>query len=111
VGGDVKTCAGSEVLLFPATEYNLEKLAAVKRGERPTGPVHLEADKYMKKGICDAQGRFSFKDLPALKWYVATDVEWSVPSRYSLERQGGQLRKTVELVPGANEVILTGDDR
>jgi hypothetical protein len=113
VGGDVKTCAGQDIILWPATDYNREIRDALKRTKsrvkftnRSTGP-----DAFRRIGICDSQGHFSFSNVPAAKWFVVAYVTWGVPTSSGIEWQGGELIQAVDLRPGANEVILTDRDQ
>ncbi|HEY4124928.1 MAG TPA: hypothetical protein VGM36_09965 [Rhizomicrobium sp.] len=110
VGGDVKTCAGAEVDLLPATAYNEEVVSAVRHAQlnmptRSSGP-----DAFMRKATCDAQGNFTFENLPALKWIVWTTVRWGVPRQYSVDEQGGNLIKEIVLQSGPNRIILADPD-
>jgi hypothetical protein len=115
--GQVVTCAGSEVRLMPDTAYENEIISAIKHGER-IDPAVIEDDKAKmkakgatghaeRKSICDAQGNFSFTDIPAENWIVVTDVTWFVSTI-----QGGMLLKHVTTEPNkTSDAILTGTDR
>jgi hypothetical protein len=127
VGGDVKTCAGSDVLLLPATPYVDEMIAKGAAGEK----ADSRALSLIRHTICDAQGNFSFAGLPAQRWYVLTKVTWGIPHiEYPGERpgligslllgipsppltdeQGGELLQAVALQPGENQAFLTDRDR
>lgn len=129
VGGDVKTCAGEDVGLLPATPYVdevLDKAAAGVLVDLDPGVRAL-----LHKTICDAQGNFSLSHLPAQRWYILTKVTWSVPhieqpgERPGLisallfhvpfppdrDLQGGELLQAAALQPGDNQVFLTDRDR
>jgi len=129
VGGDVKTCAGEDVLLLPATPYIDELLAKETAGV--TAKPDSRAVSLIRRTICDAQGNFSFSRLPAQRWYVLTKVTWGVPHidqpgerpgpitslllgippAPSTDQQGGELFQAVPLEPGDNQVFLTDRDQ
>lgn len=128
VGGDVKTCAGRDVLLVPASAYFDELIRKVGSG------VNVEADRralaLIRKSICDAQGNFQFAQLPVGQWYVIAKVTWGVPHTEerkkrtdpltalifgahrapSVDEQGGTLLQSVDLQPGDNQALLTDRD-
>lgn len=114
VGGDVKTCAGARVLLLPASPYVDEVLAKKSAGITVNQDPRLQS--YTRSTICDAQGNFSFANLPVQKWYVITRVTWGVPQadgpgdEPETSEQGGKLMKAVSLAPGDNQVFLTYRD-
>jgi hypothetical protein len=75
-GGGVVTCAGNAVALLPATKFFDEYLYLVRRGLTPQTKWKAGATRH---GYCDAQGNFSFTNLPDGKWYIFTEVRWQVP--------------------------------
>jgi hypothetical protein len=87
-GGGVVTCAGSEVLLLPATAYFREVFTDVRRGLRPIindpGTIH---DHVTRRTVCDVAGHFEVNHLPDGGWFVMTAVTWIVGGA----RQGGVL--------------------
>ena len=107
-GGGVVTCAGSEVALLPHTEYFLELTWHIKERR----PVQHEATalanlpSIVRRTHCDAQGFFTFTQLPAGQYIVITDVSWEVLNR----RQGGAVMQIVE-VAGAQATVLMSDTR
>jgi hypothetical protein len=114
-GGQPRTCAGLEVSLIPQSPYADERIEAIYgdtvKGYRPAwrGRIHFAPDHTtyhdtMIEAVCDAQGNFSFEDLPAGTYYVITRLTWQVD--YSV--QGGSLMQRVELNEGETKrVILT----
>ena len=114
VGGAVKTCAGSRVLLLPATPYVDELLAKEKVGIAVQADPRLTS--YSRTTICDAQGNFSFTGLPVKRWFVMTHVTWGVPQigdsgdQPQTDQQGGELIQEVTLAPGDNQAFLTYRD-
>jgi hypothetical protein len=129
VDGDVKTCAGEDVLLLPSTPYVDELLDRLEAGVSVSPDSRLVSLSH--KTLCDAQGNFSLSRLQAQKWYVLTRVTWGVPHIDSpgekpgplislllgirappaIDQQGGDLVQSIELKPGENQVFLTERDR
>lgn len=108
-GGGVVTCAGSTVILFPATAYTREAIFAMARGSQPINTHQTEGrlTGAKRESRCDAQGKFAFSGLPSgLSWFVATEVKWQVG--YAV--QGGALGREMVIGPGANEVLLAESD-
>jgi hypothetical protein len=129
VGGDVKTCAGEDVFLLPATSYVDEFIAT------PNARGHLNVDPRLtakfRSTICDAQGNFTFASVPAQRWYIDTRVVWGVPHIEQpgeragpiaslllgippppqIDQQGGELLKAITLQEGDNQTFLTDRDR
>jgi hypothetical protein len=128
VGGDVKTCAGERVLLLPGIPYVDELFEKAKGGISASPDPQLMS--YVRSTICDAQGNFSFAQLPAQRWYVVTRVTWGVPhveapgsqpgpltslllgirAAPATDQQGGELQQAVVLSPGENQAFLTFRD-
>jgi hypothetical protein len=129
-GGDVRTCAGERVLLLPANPYVDELLDKSNAGI--SAPPDQQLMPYIRSTICDAQGNFSFAQLPAQRWYVLTQVTWQVPhldatlgyrpgpltshlfgtsAAPDMDRQGGELQQGVTLSPSDNQTILTYRDQ
>lgn len=106
-GGGVVTCAGSPVLLFPATSYFREAVQIARTG-RAIAPESHVPEQLKKQTKCDAQGNFEFTNIAAGNWFITTEVNW-VAGRNS---QGGVLMSEV-LVAGnqIQQVILTETNR
>ncbi len=71
----VKTCAGSEVVAFPATPSMKRIMATAKSsGARPVG----NSPSYVVKRltICDSKGNFLLTGLQPGPWFVTTEVVW-----------------------------------
>lgn len=129
VGGDVKTCAGEDVVIIPGMPYLEEMIGKVRAGV----DLHMDdhAKPLLRQTICDAQGSFSFSGLPAQRWLILTQVKWGVPhierpgERTGLitgmifgvhvppatDEQGGELMQAIELHPGDNQAYLTSRDQ
>lgn len=108
-GGTVVTCAGNPVALQPDTAYFQEYWQIVRTKSKP---IQKEAEpgeqKVTRQGTCDAQGNFSYEDIPDGKWIVTTHVSW----RVGYTQQGGIVSKTIEVSGGKEvRVLLTDTDR
>jgi hypothetical protein len=102
-GGTVKA-AGRNVTLDPATTIGNEWWGKagkvwVHRELMPPSPGFVKARRTV---VADAEGRFSFKEIPAGKYYVRTEVTWWAGSL-----QGGLVGQPIEVAPDeTKEVIL-----
>lgn len=104
-GGGVVTCAGQNVSLIPVTEYSTERIAYIYKnlsnGFIPVGAsypkfinddMRFETDG-LKNEICDAQGKFIFKNIKAGEYYLTTVIVWEVGNNL----QGGALMNKVDI--------------
>ena len=128
VVGDVKTCAGEDVVIMPGTPYVEEVIERVHDGVE----IHMDerAKSLARRTICDAQGNFTFSGLPAQKWLILTQVKWGVPhieqpgerpgliglllgfhGPPNVDEQGGELLQAIDLRPGDNQAFLTSRDQ
>jgi hypothetical protein len=129
IGGDVKTCAGEDVVLVPSIRYFDDLMDNAKIGI----DAHIDprATLALRKTICDAQGNFTFLNLPTQTWYVLTQVRWGAPHLEqpgersgliigllfgfhvppNIDEQGGELLQLVELKAGDNQILLTDRDK
>jgi hypothetical protein len=111
LGGDLKTCAGQVVALFPDNSYSraaLMAMASSRNGPRATIDNRLE--NYTRSERCDAQGGFLFTKIKPNRWLVLTRITWFAPSASGLQQQGGTLEQSITTNPGENRMILTGAD-
>lgn len=120
VGGDVKTCGGLKVSLVPVSTYALERVrrsyGSDQRGYMPARkgvnlvtppPGYLQTTKETR---CDADGDFTFPNLPDGDYFVVTMITWGIPTRYFTRTEGGHLMQRVRLAGGQTaEVVLTAD--
>ena len=76
-GGGAATCAGSRVLLMPATSYFREMfwhmIVAGSEPEPPENP-RPELKNMIRRAGCDAHGDFSFSEIPDGTWFLLTQV-------------------------------------
>ena len=98
----VVTCAGSRVLLVPATSYFREMfwhmIIAGSEPEPPETP-YPSLKSMIRRTQCDAQGDFLFSELPDGTWFILTQVN---------ARNGGVLITELTLSNGRIiQVLLT----
>jgi len=106
-GGGVVTCAGNDTLLMPATPYFREMLSIMRDGKKPIGNVDPAYKTMLKQTKADAQGNFTFSDLPDGNWFVLAEVIWTV----GYQKQGGGLVQEVRVSNGeTKQVLLTQND-
>lgn len=103
-GGGVVTCAGSRVLLMPATAYFREMFwhMIVRRSEpKPPENPNPGLKNMIRRAECNAQGQFSFSEVPDGIWFVLTQVKG----------KPGGLLITEMIVPNSNkpQVMLTNE--
>ncbi|MDR2892422.1 MAG: hypothetical protein LBV80_04985 [Deltaproteobacteria bacterium] len=107
-GGDVKTCAGEYVSLYPYTDYH-ESIFTQVYGNPNDGYRNVYAPtmdmslisigfmQYRQRTMCDPQGYFRFENVSDGDFYLVTRVIWEVPSN---GMQGGELIQKVTLSGG-----------
>lgn len=107
-GGGVVTCAGSKVMMLPATEFFREAIGYLRNRQTiETSPITNPKYKpLMKTSQCDAQGNFAISDLPSGAWLLMTEVAWNV----GYNQQGGALLKEVNSKNGETVRVLLSDD-
>lgn len=107
LGGDVKTAAGSQVVLMPKTSYtdfqfNICNSYTICEQE------DMRAAKYEKVTTADAEGKFEFTDIAPGDYYIQTTVTWMRPSGAGLLPEGGALMAKATVKPGVkNSVMVT----
>lgn len=108
-GGGVVTCAGSQVMLFPATPYFREVLLIMRSGDTPIiNRQFPEMAVLDRRSQCDAQGNFVFTGLPAGRYIVLTQVQWMV----GYHAQGGVVGREVDVPEtGTANALLSDADR
>lgn len=117
VGGEVRTCAGYEAQLWPATDYVDSVFArlfkGVERGSSSTeeyrramSDLDPRALRFVRTTTCNSEGRFAFGGLPGGRYYLVGRVTW-MAGRYSTS-QGGYLMSFVRVRDGeVVERVLT----
>jgi hypothetical protein len=99
-GRGVVTCAGSRVLLLPATSYFREMFwHMIVAGSEPTPPrkTHPALKNMIRRTQCDGQGAFSFSEIPDGTWFLLTQVNASDGSMWIGEMTvaNGELREAL----------------
>lgn len=120
VGGDVKTCAGYQVQLLPATAYTQEYVT--RRFKSPQGGYApflsiLQGTYTLDTGLgdfkrtttCNAQGAFTFSGLADGSYFVIAKVEWQSIAGggyyYYNQTQGGDIALKVTVAGGETQVV------
>lgn len=73
--GTLKPAAGKDVALIPATRY-MAPLYKAYQEQRPLGEPDARAKIYTRTVRADAEGRFSFAQVPAGRYYLSCEVTW-----------------------------------
>lgn len=126
--GNVKMASGSEVILFPATDFADERMSYIYgntwRGYLPAYETSVKFDNnpqeyysLQKYTIADAYGTFKFVNLADGEYYILTKITWSVydPSHRNAQgniqssyTEGGEVMLKVAVSGGeTKEVVLT----
>lgn len=113
-GGGVVTCAGSEVVLVPATYYARERIAYLYGtggiNSRRLNPIFVpdppEYRTSTKKTRCDAQGNFTFDRVADGDFFVTTGVHWQAGGT----NQGGPIMSRARVSGGESiNLVVSGD--
>lgn len=115
-GGDVRTCAGYPTRLMPASDYTNEwasiffaptgsfRTAYLENLNTPPA-LSPEIEPFVRKTVCNAQGQFSFTDVPDGEYLLIARVSWEAPDQYGMATQGGTMMERVQ-VQGGQTVSL-----
>ena len=105
--GGIVTAAGRTVTLDPATTVGKEWWDKAGRiwAHRSLTPPSPGFAKARRTAIAGEEGRFKLSELPPGKYYVRTEVTWSIGNYNSI--QGGLVGQVVEVRDDqTTEVIL-----
>lgn len=119
VGGDVKTCAGLGATLIAESPYSRARMEYIY-GAGQTGfmgpgqgryftPDPPEYHSTIRETVCDAQGNFTFNDIPDGDYYATALISWGAVQggRYAyIETQGGILMQKVSVRGGETKRIV-----
>lgn len=121
-GGDVKTCAGNQVLLVPDSPYARARMKLLFGSEeggllgshRSFAQLAAEDPDFARarfKTTCTSTGRFKFGALTAGRYYLITTVTWSAVGqtwggRAELNEQGGELMLRVDLAETEQQAVI-----
>lgn len=111
--GRLVTAAGERVFLIPATSYTMERFNRMFGGEYRSyygNEVAAPPDDYYRfrrEAKVDMSGRFTFSNLSAGRYIVATRVFWTEPR--SFLTHGGAVYDVVEVKENeSSQAILSG---
>ena len=102
-GDSVVTCAGSRVLLMPATSYFREMfwhIIVAGSDPEPLDTPYPSLKSMIRRTQCDAQGYFWFSEIPDGTWFILTQVN---------ARLGGVLITEVTLSNSETTQVLLTD--
>lgn len=115
-GGEARTCAAVDVYLIPSSPYADARMTLIygadDRGYRSASAFYNVEDppvgyiKANRSTICDAQGYFTFDQVPDGTYYITSVVTWSVPGRYVSLTQGGGLMAKVTVEGGETKRVM-----
>lgn len=108
-GGDAKKAIGSEVILNPITSYSVfwyENSYLKNAAIEDSDPM---LDKFLIKTTADADGKFTFKNVPSGQYFISTKITWEhQESQYVVNTYGGVIAQRITVKDGeVLEVILT----
>jgi hypothetical protein len=97
IGGNVKAAAGERVILNPVTSYSKQWYMVSYLGNTHLEPPDERINKYIRTTKADAQGRFTFKNVPPGEYYIITVISWQAPvgSQGAIVSQGARLCKII----------------
>ena len=109
-GGLIKTAVGNEVILNPVTSYSLEWYEKAYLARITMVEADPRLSKYILTQVVDADGRFTFRNVPPGDYFVTTRIMWesSAGGQGSGQRRGGTITRRVTVKDGhETEVIIT----
>ncbi len=102
--GDVKLGAGLPVILTPVTSYSAEWFEIEVLVGRRLAAGDPRAMRYARSTICDAEGRFAFRNIPPGNYYLTCEIYWEIDDEWS----GDTAYAIVEVGPDKRvEAIVT----
>jgi hypothetical protein len=111
-GGDVVTCAGRTVVMYPNDTYFLARRDPTKEVEWSD-----EASRMERSTKCDATGSFEFYDVENGDWIIETSVSWEIPEIVNIghyydvymKNQGGSMKENVSVRPNTKNKFIISD--
>ena len=111
--GEVRTCAGTKVTLFPVTEYSKERIQIIYGnidGGRSMNyqKVNDPDPRYLQdtlSTVCDAEGDFQFAGVPQGEYFIISGVWWHVPRSSYYSTEGANLMKRIRITGLEDEPI------
>jgi hypothetical protein len=118
IDGGIVTCAGSEVVLIPATDYAKERLSYkygssgkqyrtimdLMTNPQTFIPDPIEYSQYEKIAQCNSLGHFQFNNIKNGEYFIIATVAWGpLPNNYYPE--GSNILRKI-IVKDTNEHII-----
>ena len=102
-GGDVKKAAGREITLDPLTRlsrdwYRAAGMDLSLTAMVPVAPLFIRT---RRVAVGDADGKFTFANVPAGTYLLRTVVTWEV-----MAMQGGVVSEIVTVMPGKESTVI-----
>lgn len=107
-GGDSKRAAGQDVFLDPVTDY-LRSFQSQLGNDVLVGTLVPGDSLFLRARrttVADADGRFTFRELPAGTYLLSTRVLWEAPTGGGLSLEGGIIAETVRLLDGERREVI-----
>ncbi|MGD8294692.1 MAG: hypothetical protein PVF37_23470 [Desulfobacterales bacterium] len=109
--GEIKTCAGEEVILMPYNSYTEELYKVGKQGGFSEASNFDQSIKsYLMITTCDIDGNFEFDNLPSGKWLIYTQVVWQIPGRDGTGVQGGDMIKIFQTIENNTQKVYLSEE-
>ena len=107
-GGEVRVAAGREISLNPVTSYSRQWYQVQYQGGRQLSAFDPRIINHIITKVANAQGNFTFKNVPPGDYFITTEVTWSVVVSGLVTTTGGVIAKPITVRDGQEtEVILT----
>lgn len=118
--GEVVTCAGTKIVLFPNVPYSAERIQVIygntdqgynSVNARPVEFMPLNPS-YLKSGretVCNVQGQFVFENVKDGEYFIHSQISWMYAYvSYTPQYTGGSIFKKVAVSKGATvDVVLS----
>jgi hypothetical protein len=110
--GTQRSCAGFAMELLPVATYSSERIIRTY-GNNRAGQVLLEDNppkftpdapgyhEYLLKSSCNAQGEFTFQNVPPGDYFVMAFIIWDVAGANPPAKTGGAVMKRIHVDPHA----------
>ncbi|SRR5258706_10194201 len=100
------SCAGNRALLLPATSYFREMMDHLVAGSEPDPPKTPQPSlkNMIRATECDAQGGFSFTEIPDGSWFVLTQVK-TKPVSVLIQEVTVSNHRTIEVLLSEKDLV------
>lgn len=98
-GGETRT--PREVLLVPMSDYTREvaNRGLLVRNHILDPEVDPRLETYIRRALCDADGRFEFEDVPDGEYYITCGIFWEVSITGYLDTTGNTITLPLSVNP------------